>query len=433
MAASWLEVWAQVDGLARFGIRPGLERMEILLERLGHPERNFNSIQVAGTNGKGATAYALASLLQATGHSCGLYTSPHVLHASERIRVRGQDLSEQALAEAWDEVAAHMDAVRPSYFETLTALAFVAFARSGVDFAVLECGLGGRWDATSAVRPLLSLLTHVGKDHLDILGPTLEDVARDKAHVAPPGGTLLSAVREENLSRVVAEVAAERGARLVLHSQATPVEVQTAQEGTTTVLRLVAGGPRLRLPVDTLSWREAGSLALQALTLMPGYACVREDQEVALDADRWPGRFQVLSTQPPRVLDVAHNPPALARFVEELGRHFPRQRFHVLLAGMADKDLAGNLRELAPVMDACRILVVEGHGRAAGVEAWQGAAREARCPVEWISREDVERLKLAVARDEVGLDGWARSPLLVCGSFLAVSAWLGRGALPPGL
>lgn len=433
MAASWLEVWAQVDSLARFGIQPGLERMDILLKRLGHPERTFTSIQVAGTNGKGATAFALASLLQGTGHTCGLFTSPHVLHASERIRVGGQDLSEQALGEAWDEVAAHLDSVRPSYFETLTALALVAFSRAGVDFAVLECGLGGRWDATSAVHPLLSLLTHVGEDHLAILGPTLEDVARDKAHVAPPGGILLSAVREEDLARVVAEVAAERGARLVRDFQAAPVEVQASPDGATAVLCLLAGGPRLRLPVDTLSWREAGSLALQAFSLLADSAGLVLDQEIPLEASRWPGRFQVLSTQPPRVLDVAHNPPALARFVKELGRHYPRQRFHVLVAGMADKNLAGNVRELAPVMDACRILVVEGHGRAAGMEAWGQAALEARCPVEWVSREDVERLKVAVARNETSLDPWACSPLLVCGSFLAVSAWLGRGDLPPGL
>lgn len=433
MGASWQDVWQHINGLARFGMQPGLERMEELLERLGHPERRFASIQVAGTNGKGATAFALASLLQGSGKRCALFTSPHVLHASERLRVDGLDLAEEELAGAWEELRPHLDAVRPSYFEVLVALALVAFARAKVDFAVWECGLGGRLDATSVVRPQLSLLTSVGEDHLAILGPTLADVARDKAHVAPAGGILLSAVVETELALVVEEVARSRGAQVLPAHLGPSVMELPAQAKGGVVLALEAGGPRLRLPVDTRSWREAATLALQALFLLQEEFTKLAPVDFALDPARWPGRFQVLSTQPPRVLDVAHNPPALARLVEELERHFPGQRFHVLLAGMADKDLAGNLRVLVPVMEACRVLVVEGHMRAAGQDAWEGVVHPLSCPLDFVDRARVERMKSAVALGDNEVDEWAQRPLLVCGSFLAVSAWLGQGDLPPGL
>lgn len=433
MAGAWEQVWARIDGLARFGMQPGLERMAALLERLGHPERDFRSIQVAGTNGKGSTAFALASVLEGVGHPCGLFVSPHVCHPAERVRVRGLPLSEVALQAAWAALEPHLEAVRPSYFEVLTALALEAFAQARVDFAVLECGLGARLDATSAVAPVLSLLTHVGEDHLAILGPTLADVARDKAHAAPVGGTLLSAVTEPDLAALVQQVAEGRGARVLGCAEAPPVLIHRGMEGAPPLLQLQSGGPRVQLPIDTRSWREAASMALQALALLPGHGSCTAPMEIRLEAAHWPGRFQVLGTRPPRVLDVAHNPPALERLVEELGRHFPGQRFHVLLAGMADKDLVGNVRALRPVMAACRVLVPEGHARAAGRDQWAMVEREAACVLRVVSRQKVEAMKAAVTRGDGGADAWAHEALLVCGSFLAVSAWLGEGELPPGV
>jgi len=433
MAGAWEQAWSRIDGLARFGMQPGLERMEALLERLGHPERCFRSIQVAGTNGKGSTAFALASVLEGVGHPCGLFVSPHVCHPAERVRVRGLPLGEESLQQAWARLEPHLEAVKPSYFEVLTALALEAFAQARVEFAVLECGLGARLDATSAVAPVLSLLTQVGADHLAILGPTLADVARDKAHAAPVGGTLLSAVEEAELAELVRQVAEGRGARVLRCAEAPPVLAFQEVEGAPPVLQLQSGGPRLHLPVDTRSWREAAAMALQALALLPDHCSHAAPVEIRLDAAHWPGRFQVLGTRPPRVLDVAHNPPALERLVEELGRHFPGQRFHVLLAGMADKDLAGNVRALRPVMAACRVLVPEGHARAAGRDQWAMVEREADCLLRVVSRQEVVALKEAVARGDGREDAWALEPLLVCGSFLAVSAWLGDGELPPGL
>jgi dihydrofolate synthase/folylpolyglutamate synthase len=427
----WQEIWAAIDARARFGVKPGLERIERLLERLGQPQRGLRCVQVAGTNGKGGAAFALASLLTARGRPCGLYVSPHLLHPSERIRLDGAPLDEAAAAAAWAELEPLLEEVEPSYFETLTALALLAFRRGGMEWAVLECGLGGRWDATSVVQPELALLTSVGADHLAVLGPTLADVARDKAHVAPRGGLLLSAVCEPELAAVVEETAASRGAR-VRPVPPTGVLRESLIDGRA-ALHHAAAGVSLLLPEDTRSWREAAALALEALALLDLPRPTAETL-VPLEAAQWPGRFQVLSLEPPRVLDVAHNPPALARLAQELAARWPGRRFNALLAGMADKDLAGNLAALRPVLAECRALLAPGHARAAGRRDWERAAREAglHAPA-FVSRAGVDELRAAVSTGDVSRDAWAGEALLVGGSFLAAAAWLGATELPPGL
>lgn len=419
MANGWEAIWNAVDGRVRFGVKPGLERMRGLMDRLGHPERELECVQVAGTNGKGATAYALWRLLELEAPA-GLYTSPHLLHPSERIRLAGAPLDEAAAQAAWDELAPHIPHVEPSYFECLTALALLAFRRAGLRRAVLECGLGGRWDATSVVAPVLAVLTNVGADHLEVLGPSLEDVARDKAHVAPPGGWLLHAVDDPVLCEVVEETARRRGARC---RRVDPLAAAT--------MDMAPGGPLLRggrggcleLPVDTRSWRRAGGLALAAWAEL---ACLVGKAQARLRVEEWPGRFHVVRMDPPVVLDVAHNPPALGELVAELGRHWPGLRYHVVVAGMRDKALAENLRILAPVARGLRILLLPGHPRAATRAEWTQAVDAAGLDVlEWLEPGQVEGLGLA--------GEGSGEPWLVTGSFLAVGAWLGARRASPGL
>ena len=431
-AAGWGTIWAAIDARVRFGIRPGLERMESLLERLGRPERDLRCVLVAGTNGKGSTAWTLSRLLtEARGQACGLFVSPHLLHPSERILLDGRPLGGSGAAVAWAELEPLLEEIQPSYFETLCALGLLAFRQAGLRWAVLECGLGGRWDATCAVRPELSLLTSVGADHLAILGPTLADVARDKAHVAPPGGWLLSAVTDPGLAAVVAETAAARDARVHVVTPGAGLRETCVDRR----LALYHDGARagLLLPEDTGAWRSCGGLALEALARL-ALPRLAGKPLVRLEAAQWPGRFQVLSREPPRVLDVAHNPPALARLAVEVAARWPGRRFNALLAGMADKDLAGNLAALRPVLAGCRALLVEGHGRAAGRADWERAAAAAGLPApDFVIRDGVEILKEAVATNDAERDPWVAQPLLVCGSFLAVAAWLGAEELPPGL
>jgi len=420
MERGWEAIWRAVDARARFGVKPGLERMQALLERLDHPERGLECVQVAGTNGKGATAYALWRLLEEEAPA-GLFSSPHLFHPSERVRLAGGPLDEDAAQAAWDELAPHLPQVEPSYFECLTAMALLAFRRAGLRRAVLECGLGGRWDATSAVTPALSVLTNVGADHLHVLGPTLEDVARDKAHVAPPGGLLLHAVDDPALAAVVEETAARRGARC---RRVDPLAMVTDQlEPGGGLLLRGRRGLGLRLPEATRSWRRAAGLALEARAELDPCGAGRV---AALRAEEWPGRFHVLRRDPPVVLDVAHNPPALAELVGELDRRWPGRRYQVLLAGMGDKALADNLRALAPVVRKLRILLLQGHPRAAGREEWARALDAAGLrATDWLAPDQVDGLR---RRAGSGDEAW-----LVTGSFLAVAAWLGADQWSPGL
>jgi dihydrofolate synthase / folylpolyglutamate synthase len=428
---SWQVIWPQIDGRIRFGIKPGLERMHALLEKLGHPERAFRAVQVSGTNGKGATAFALAALLEALDGPAGLYISPHLLHPGERIRLGGRPLPDEVLAAAWRRLEPLLAIIEPSYFELLTALALAAFAEAGARWAVLECGLGGRFDATSALHPDLGLLTSIGADHLEILGPTLEDVARDKAAIAPPGGVLLHAPLPAELARAVRAVCLARGARAV---ELDPLAAAAFEPGTPGLLR---GNLELRLPAAGLSWREAGGFALRAVEEL-GLAPQRP-LSVALDGSAWPGRFELRRAEPPLLLDVAHNPPALARLAAEITAAWPGRRFVWIVAGMADKDLEGNLAALAPVLERVVPLELRPHRRAAPPERWAATARLAGLPAEdALDRDALALLRrlcegAGVAEAPPRLRALASRPLLVGGGFLAVAAWSGDGELPPGL
>ncbi|HHO57676.1 MAG TPA: bifunctional folylpolyglutamate synthase/dihydrofolate synthase, partial [Oceanithermus profundus] len=202
-----------LERLARRGMTPGLERIRALLARLDHPERAFRVVLVGGTNGKGSTARALARVLQAAGERVGLFTSPHLLDVRERIEVDGAAIAPEALDDLLVRLAPHLEASGASYFEALAAAALVYFAGQNVTTAVLEVGLGGRFDAVNAVEPALSIVTNVDLDHTDWLGPTLAHVAREKAGILRPDRPALTAATGAGAA-FLAAAAQARGARL---------------------------------------------------------------------------------------------------------------------------------------------------------------------------------------------------------------------------
>ena len=200
-----------------------LDEIGVLLAALGHPQRRFPSVLIAGTNGKGSTAATLASILTTAGLQTGLYTSPHLSRPNERIRVDGTEIADDAFAAGYFRVhdAAHdlvlqgKLAQMPSFFETLTAMAFLHFAAAGVQIAVLEVGMGGRLDATNIVDPLLSVVTDISLDHTEWLGSTIAAIAREKAGILRRGGTLITLPQHPDANQVLGEVATELGARVV--------------------------------------------------------------------------------------------------------------------------------------------------------------------------------------------------------------------------
>lgn len=328
----------------------GLERIRALLARLGHPEEAFPAVLVGGTNGKGSVARALAAILEEAGLKVGLYTSPHLVAFQERVAVSGVPILEARLRDLLEEVRPHAEAVGASFFEVTTALALLHFAREGVELAVLEVGLGGRLDATNATEPVLSLVTNIGHDHLEVLGPTLRDVAREKAGILRKGVPALTAAQGEGLAELRAQAQGLEAPLWVLGEDFTVGEVAPLPTGLAFTLEL--RGERRRFQTPLLGPHQAANLALAAVggrLLGASWEAVAQGLARAEN----PGRLQRLQWQGrPLILDGAHNPEGALALREAL-------RFHgllpaaLVLAFSREKDhaaMAEALRDLGPVV-----------------------------------------------------------------------------------
>ncbi|WP_337844401.1 folylpolyglutamate synthase/dihydrofolate synthase family protein [Thermus sp.] len=330
---------------------PGLERVRALLARLGDPQGAYPVALVGGTNGKGSAARALAAILEEAGLKVGLYTSPHLVDFRERIAVQGAWIPEGHLRALLEEVRPHAEALGASFFEIATATALLHFAREGVGFAVLEVGLGGRLDATNAAEPQLSIVTNIGHDHLEVLGPTLREVAREKAGIFRKGVPALTAARGEGLLALKEEARA-RGTPLSVLGEDFFVEgVCPLPQGLAFTLQ--AGGERLSLKTPLLGPHQAENLALAALGgLLLGAG--REAVARGVARAENPGRLQrlPLGKGGEVVLDGAHNPEGAWALRAALQAHglLPSA---LVLGFSRDKDhpaLAEAFRGLGPVV-----------------------------------------------------------------------------------
>jgi dihydropteroate synthase len=328
----------------------GVETTSRMLAHLGDPHEGLDCVQVAGSNGKGSTARMLESVLGAAGHSVGLFTSPKLVDVREQVRIDGRRVSKAAFAESAARLAPCLDDLRadddePTHFEALTALALDAFDASDVDVAILEVGIGGRYDATSAVDPVASAVTSVSLEHTDLLGETVEEIARDKAQVAPAGrplvtgatGPALDAIRGE--TDVVTVGPADADVVAVEHGLVDAVECEVS-------LSAPDWSVETRLPL--LGQHQATNAGVAA-TLARQVAGVGPDALAdGLRKATWPGRFEVVERDPMVVLDGSHNPGAMATVGDLLAR-YDYDDLHVVFGAMADKDHDGMVAELPPV------------------------------------------------------------------------------------
>ncbi len=325
-----------LEGLLRRGVRPGLERTSEILARLDNPERAFRVVLVGGSNGKGSTARALAAILAAAGVRTGLYTSPHLLRFTERIVVAGREADEAELEDLLEQIWPHVEAVGASYFEAATVLALAYFAQRGVELAVLEVGLGGRFDAVNATDPELSLITNLSLEHTDWLGPTLAHIAREKAGIMRPGRRVLGAATGLAAELLAAE-ARRRDARLEF------VRPRMVQPDAYGVDFSLAGS---RYHGALMGRFQATNLALAARAaqlLEVGESAVRE----GLLAVQNPGR---LSYHPKERLlcDGAHNPAGARALAQALADYFPASPKTLVFAVSAGKDAAAMAAALEP-------------------------------------------------------------------------------------
>lgn len=336
----------------RFGARLGLDRMRALAGLLGDPQSGYRSVLVGGTNGKGTTAAVLAAALGLAGHKVGLTTSPHLQRVEERVAVGGRTVGEAALVDALARIRPHAERLEATFFEVVTAAALLVFAESAVDVAVLEVGLGGRFDATNIVTPALTLVTGVALDHTAVLGGTLREIAGEKAGILRPGVPAWTGAEGEAL-RWLRAAAEASGARLRALAEEAAVEVSDlGWEGLELALELP--GQRLRVRTPLVGAHQARNVAL-ALVGAAELGASEAAMARAAASTRWPGRLERLAVGGGwLVLDGAHNPQsatALARALEALEGRVP-----VLVLGIsADKDVAGVVAALAPVAD--RVIV----------------------------------------------------------------------------
>ena len=313
-------------------IKWSLGPTEGLLDVLGHPERHFPSVHVAGTNGKGSTCTFAAAELHARGFRVGLYTSPHLVSVRERVMVDGVPISEEAFAEWASVLRPHIERLDASFFEATTAIAFADIAARGVDIAVIEVGLGGRLDSTNVITPLVTVVTKIAREHTDYLGTDLASIAGEKAGIAKPNVPFVTGERDPDVRRVLVAEAERRGASPI-------ILVDTDRP------------PPPTRPLGLLGRHQHANawVALAALNALPApFGPVGEEWPESFSQAYLPGRFDVRGKW---IFDVAHNPDGATVLKHTLQDVGPPAPIHVLLGVLGDKDYLGMIRELAVVAD----------------------------------------------------------------------------------
>ena len=312
-----MDIYKYLAGLsAAHTKRPGLERINTMLEHLGHPERDYEIVHIVGTNGKGSTAQFIASVLQAAGQQVGLFTSPHLVEFTERIQVNGAAIPKENLDRIFQELYPCIQDLaagpygRPGLFEVAAAVALKYFSEAGVDYAVLEAGMGGRYDATRVGSPAVTVITHIDLDHTETLGETVELIAAEKAEVITPGGTVVTAPQSASVKEVIAGTAARRGAKLIDVEQ--EYQVSGALPGPRgTSFSVSRRGLWRHFHINMLGLFQITNAvtALAAVDALAENGLRVTDSQVAegMAAARWPGRLEVVGKDPLVVLDGAHN------------------------------------------------------------------------------------------------------------------------------
>ncbi len=382
------ETW--LYGLSRFGMKLGLANIIELARRFGNPQDKLRFLHVAGTNGKGSVCFYLESLLKASGRSVGVFASPHLIHVGERIRVNGELLSHDELANYVHRVRADVEELNATFFEAMTLIALLRFAEAGVDYVAWETGLGGRYDSTRVADPVASAITRVGLDHTKYLGTTLEEIAADKMGIGKPGVPLYTGQEPGDLLEFMKERALAENLDLI---QVSPLCLE-----------------------GLMPFQQANAaIALGMLKgLDPG--TVPEDFETVLRNTSLPGRFHVVCEDPLMVIDGGHNPQALEAVLGEWDRRVP-EGATIIFACSADKEIEA-LLELLKTKPRRMIITRAQNPRSINPEELYERAGN---PESWTVAPDF--LAALKAAEE--------GPLLVTGSFyLAGEAYWKMGVEP---
>jgi len=367
--------YEHVPGITYAQTGYSLGHVEELLNRMGNPQLAAGTIHIAGTKGKGSVTAMIAQVLTSAGYKTGRYTSPHFHTLRERIAIDGIMISEADFAAAMAEIKPFIESMKQdtsfrqlTYFEALTALAFAYFRKKGVAFQVLEVGLGGRLDATNVVpQPAVCIITSISLDHTQILGNTLEEIAREKAGIIKPGCWVVLSPQPQKAASVITGICREQRAKVVqvgkditwrktggdLHRQSLVIESKT-------------GRYEVNIPLlgDFQLENAAAAVAASEILASQGSAISTADIAQGLAQVKWPGRFQILEQQPVIVIDGAHNVASMKRLVSNVKSYFPGRQVFLVFGTSCDKDMPGMINELASLSPQV-IVTQASHSRAA--------------------------------------------------------------------
>ncbi len=330
-----------------------LERMRAFLRELGNPQDAYPTVHIGGTSGKGSTCTMAAVALQASGLRVGLHTKPHLRSMTERARIDGAPVQEQRFAALLNEMMPAIERTasehgRPTYYETLLALAFFYFAKEHVDIAVIEVGLGGRLDGTNVIVPKVAAITSVGFDHMDVLGDTIQSIATEKAGIIKPGVPLVSGV-EDPVARAIVEEEADRiGTSVVRVSEAAQIDGAPGERyGQSFSVTTACGTYNLSMPVLGIFQRQNAATAIVTLEQLPSDLRPSiSDVERGLSQVAIPGRMEVFPGHPSVVFDIAHNTEKAQHLVASLAERFPGRHCTFVVAIGESKDASQILRAL---------------------------------------------------------------------------------------
>ncbi|MCK5392042.1 MAG: bifunctional folylpolyglutamate synthase/dihydrofolate synthase [Deltaproteobacteria bacterium] len=343
-----------LNSLGLHKVKPGLERIKEILKSFGNPESKVPGIIIAGTNGKGSVASAVSSILSAQGYQVGLYTSPHLVNITERITINGVQISNSDLSSIILEIkkaAEQFLSETPSYFEVLTAAAFVYFAREKVNFSVLEVGMGGRWDATNVITPLASIITNISKDHSEYLGEKISDIAEEKACIIKPGVPVITAAVGDAFD-VIEKKAIKNSSPIIVNKR----EFKTEGENTDNF-----SYKGINWEIENLKSNLKGHYQLEILSLaIAALEAIQKNHKIKIDESflrqgvaniEWEGRFEILSERPLLILDSAHNPGAAKSLVKSIRDSYPDTKFTFLAAMLEDKGHEQFLKEISSIAE----------------------------------------------------------------------------------
>lgn len=427
---AYMDTIEYLYGLQKYGIKLGLENPRRLLSLFGDPQGAFRSVHVAGTNGKGSTSAALASVLRQEGMRVGLFTSPHITSFTERIAVDGEEIAEDEVVSLAEEIRRRAEDMEPTFFEVVTVMGFLYFKRKGVDWAVVETGMGGRLDATNVLMPGLCIITTVGLDHREFLGESLQEIAREKAGILKKGVPVVSAAQEARAMEAIESAASEKGAPLYVEGRDFGHSVRVCEQGRV-FFDYRSGGlstEGLEVPLSGDYQALNASLAIKAYELISGGGAGFEDAvRTGLRTMRWPGRLELLADNPPVYIDGAHNPGAARALARTLGRDIlgGGGKLVLVMGVMADKDIEGILAPLLPLAGEI-IFTSPDYGRAARPGELLRVARSMGYSAK-TAPSVKEALSMARAHNEI---------VLVTGSFYTIGEAreaMGKRGFLPGL